>query len=66
MDFSSPPEVQELVARVREFVRREVLPLERRVGSGFKALEPALRELRASARRQGLWAPQLSRELGWR
>jgi alkylation response protein AidB-like acyl-CoA dehydrogenase len=64
MDFSSPPEVQELVARVREFVRREVLPLERRVGGGFKALEPALRELRASARRQGLWAPQLSRELG--
>src|SRR5213082_605901 len=45
MDFSISPKTQELVARVREFVSREVQPLELRLGEPWRALEPAQRGL---------------------
>ncbi len=64
MDFSIPEETQELVARVRAFVAKEVIPLESRLGAGFLALEPALREARTVAKGLGLWAPQIAREQG--
>ena len=65
MDFSIPKATQELVARVRAFVSRELIPLEPRLLSGgFRALEPALHEVRGRARQQGLWAPQIAREQG--
>ena len=64
MDFSISSSMQELTARFRDFVQREVMPLEARLAESWSALEPALRELRARAKAAGLWAPQLPRELG--
>src|SRR5438874_48818 len=64
MDFSISPKTQELVARVREFVSREVQPLELRLGEPWRALEPALREVRARAKALGLWTPQRGLPLG--
>jgi alkylation response protein AidB-like acyl-CoA dehydrogenase len=59
MDFSISPQMQELVKRTREFVAREVVPLEPRLSEPWRSLEPALNELRARAKALGLWTPQL-------
>jgi acyl-CoA dehydrogenase len=59
MDFSISKRAEDLRARAREFVRREVMPLEPRLSEPWKALEPALREARGRARASGLWAPDL-------
>jgi acyl-CoA dehydrogenase len=56
---------REVVSRVREFVRDEVIPLERQlVGKTFRDLLPRLAELRDRARSAGLWTPFLPRDLG--
>ncbi|HYJ79349.1 MAG TPA: acyl-CoA dehydrogenase family protein, partial [Longimicrobiaceae bacterium] len=55
----------DLAARVRSFVLDEVVPLEERfLAEPFRALLPALGEVRARVKAAGLWAPQLPRELG--
>ena len=53
-----PEKMQHLVSRVRDFVSREVQPLEPRLGEPWHSLEPALREVRAKAKALDLWAPQ--------
>jgi acyl-CoA dehydrogenase len=58
MDFSMPEKMRHLVSRVRDFVSREVQPLELRLGEPWRSLEPALREVRAKAKALDLWAPQ--------
>jgi alkylation response protein AidB-like acyl-CoA dehydrogenase len=58
MDFSVREETQELMKRVREFVTREVQPLESRLAEPWRSLEASLREVRARAKALGLWAPQ--------
>jgi alkylation response protein AidB-like acyl-CoA dehydrogenase len=56
---------REAAARVREFVRDEVMPLEPKMaGASFRSLLPDLEALRARARAHGLWAPHLPREHG--
>ena len=47
-------------------VRERVIPLKRLSGErgSFVAIEPDLREARAIVKKQGLWAPQLPKELG--
>jgi alkylation response protein AidB-like acyl-CoA dehydrogenase len=57
---------RDAVARVREFVRDEVMPLESKMaaGAGFRALLPDLEALRARAKAHGIWAPHLPREHG--
>ena len=59
MDFSISKRAEDLRNRAREFVRREVMPLEPRLSESWSALEPALREARAKAKSQGLWVPDL-------
>jgi alkylation response protein AidB-like acyl-CoA dehydrogenase len=59
MDFSISKRAEELRNRSREFVRREVMPLEPRLSGSWSALEPALREVRANAKPAGLWVPDL-------
>ena len=59
---SSPDDVLE---RIRAVVREELAPLEARfLGEPFRALLPALAEVRARVKRDGIWAPHLPRELG--
>jgi acyl-CoA dehydrogenase len=59
MDFSISERALDLRGRVREFVRREVVPLETLLPGAWSALEPRLREVRAKAKAARLWAPDL-------
>ncbi|HEY4310780.1 MAG TPA: acyl-CoA dehydrogenase family protein [Pirellulales bacterium] len=65
MDFSISPRMQEILAQVREFVEKELYPLEPEARErGFKAMVPQLREKRAKVRKLGLWCPQIPKEHG--
>ena len=67
MDLSLPPELEDLRRRVRGFVEREILPLEREPASYDEheniAL-PLLEEVRQRVKAAGLWAPQLPQAFG--
>src|SRR5262245_29254652 len=66
MDFDLPPDVEALRAKVRAFVRTEVIPLEREEKEE-EGLPPArLQGLRDKARAAGVFAPQLPGEYGGR
>ncbi len=57
MDFSPTPRVEGVRSTLRDFMAREVLPLEREVAaSGFKESLPALAKARERAKETGLWA----------
>ncbi|HEY8088794.1 MAG TPA: acyl-CoA dehydrogenase family protein [Polyangiaceae bacterium] len=59
------PRARDVVARVREFVRDEVMPLESKLGgSTFKEVLPHLEKTRERGKAAGLWAPYLPPELG--
>jgi acyl-CoA dehydrogenase len=59
------PAAADAVARVREFVRDEVMPLEPKLAGGsFHDALPHLEKAREGARRAGIWAPFLPREHG--
>lgn len=65
MDFSTPARVQDIARRVRQFVDTEVIPFEAHVDSYADGIAPdALAGLRAKAKAEGLFAPQLPVELG--
>jgi acyl-CoA dehydrogenase len=66
MDFSMPPTLAPILERMRTVVHERVMPLERLFGErgSFAAIEPDLREARAYVKSQGLWAPQLPKEVG--
>jgi len=65
MDFAISPKMTELLARLREFLEREIMPLEKTVAEhGFRASQPQLKALRAKAREHGFWLPQIGREHG--
>jgi alkylation response protein AidB-like acyl-CoA dehydrogenase len=65
MDFDPPAAVRPLLDRIAKFVGDVVMPAERDVlARGFVAAAPLLAELRARCKAEGLWAPQLPKELG--
>jgi acyl-CoA dehydrogenase len=65
MDFSIPERVQSITRQVRDFVDREVVPLEREVfARGFGAVLDDLERLRDRAREMGLFPPHLPEEWG--
>ena len=65
IDFSLPPEVEELAARVRAFVRDVCIPAEARDRGHGHGLDPSLRaELQEAARRAGIFAPHVATEHG--
>ncbi len=67
MDFSLPPAVEDYRLRYRAFVREAVLPLDT-APSSFDAhaniRADLLATLRAKAKAEGLWAPQMPKERG--
>lgn len=67
IDFSFPPEIDELRARVRRFIADEVRPREARIrerdGDRRFMIEQIL-EMRAAAQEQGLWLPHMPKEYG--
>ncbi len=65
MDFAESPKVAAIRRTAREFVEKELVPLERRLlREGFPALAPALDEKRARAKETGLWAAHVPQEHG--
>jgi acyl-CoA dehydrogenase len=67
MDFTLPPDTQDLCASVRTFIEREIMPLEqdRSAYDEYDNIRIDLcDEVRARARQAGLWAPQMPRERG--
>ncbi len=65
MDFSESSKVWTLRGLIREFVEKEILPLEPALRhGGFPALVPALESLRAKARATGLFAAHVPEEYG--
>jgi acyl-CoA dehydrogenase len=67
MDFSLPPEIEAFRLQVRDFVEREILPLEGDPES-YDAHEninhETLQALRGKAKAAGLWAPQMPKARG--
>src|SRR5215212_6920764 len=62
---SLSPTTRELLARVRQFVDRELVPLEPLfLGADLARLDATLAEKRRAAKAQGLWAPNLPKEVG--
>jgi acyl-CoA dehydrogenase len=65
MDFSESERVASIRKTAREFVKREVRPLEQAFrNQGFGAVLPALQKVRARAKETGLFAAHLPREWG--
>ena len=67
IDFSFPPEVEEVRHRVRDFMEREVRPASDRVTAARgdrEAWAHLIGELRGRAREQGLWCPHMPAEWG--
>jgi alkylation response protein AidB-like acyl-CoA dehydrogenase len=65
MDFTLEPAKQVIVNRFREYVDRELMPLEPDfLANGFQAMLPVLRARREDVRKQGLWGPVYPREHG--
>jgi acyl-CoA dehydrogenase len=60
IDFSVPPELQEVRTRMAAFVRDEVLPMEDKLT--VDTMEELLPPLREKARAAGLWNPHLPEE----
>jgi len=59
------PELADLLARIRAFVRDELGPLDERFGrEPFRALLPDIARVRERVKALGMWAPHLPRELG--
>jgi alkylation response protein AidB-like acyl-CoA dehydrogenase len=65
MDNSVPPEVEELAARTREFIRDVVIPVEQQVaGVMHDAPDDLRRSLQKQASDAGLLAPHVPKEWG--
>ena len=65
MDFQLEPAKQTIVNRVREYVDRELIPLETAfLQSGLGPLLPVLRGKRAEVKKLGLWGPIYPHEHG--
>lgn len=67
MDFTLPPEAEDARARTRDFVEREVLPVEADRANWDEhenIADTPLAALREKARAAGLWSPQVPRAWG--
>ncbi|HET6585305.1 MAG TPA: acyl-CoA dehydrogenase family protein, partial [Nannocystaceae bacterium] len=64
MDFDVPEDMQAVLSRVRAFIEAHVVPLEPGLARGFWALSPELDHIRARARAEGLWLPQIAASEG--
>jgi acyl-CoA dehydrogenase len=65
MNFDPPESVRPLLAKYEQFVTEVVMPAEATVfEKGFKEAAPQLLALRARAKKEGLWLPQMDKHVG--
>ncbi len=65
MNFSIPEDTQTMIRVVRDFMEREVFPLEPQFLNGsFDELLPKLKDLRQKVRAMGLWVPYVEEKHG--
>ena len=66
IDFTVPPELKELLARVRAFVEEDVLPAESEIEDPHDVLKSwhVVERLRDRARERGIYTPHLPEEWG--
>ncbi len=65
MDFSISPSLQAMIRTIREFMEREVYPVEREfLNHGFREMLPILTEKRQKVKEMGLWAPHIPEAYG--
>ncbi len=67
MDFRISDNVKALQGRIRDFVREEIIPLEKRpecIDAHENIALHVLEEVRAKVKAAGLWAPQMAPRLG--
>src|SRR4051812_25393442 len=65
MDFDPPESVRPLLERIEQFVAAVVMPAEAEVlERGWIAAAPVLADLRAKCKQEGLWGPQMPKDLG--
>ena len=64
MDFSLTEEQRLLVGTIREFVHRELKPLEEDVEAGGYLADDVAREIRQKSQELGLYAVNIPREFG--
>ena len=63
--YTISPELKMILDTIREFVREEIMPLERPfLAHDFDTLLPELEAKREKARSLGLWLPQIPQEYG--
>ena len=65
MDFTVSEKLQTILDMMKEFVERELIPMEQEfVNRGFKAMLPEIEEKRQLVRKMELWAPLHPKEYG--
>src|SRR5689334_5699780 len=65
MDFDPPESVRPLLAKIERFIADVVMPAEAEVfDKGFTGAAPLLAELRAKCKAEGMWGPQLPKDIG--
>ncbi len=65
MDFSIPEKVQTIIQMVREFMQKEVYPIEMEFQyKSFKEMLPVLNKKREKVKQMGLFAPHIPEEYG--
>ncbi len=65
MDFTIPDTLKQTLSQIREFIRAEILPLERDLLTrAFGVNLPLLQEKRARVKSLGWWSPPIPREFG--
>src|SRR5215470_17362816 len=67
IDFTFPPEIDELRLKVRRFVTEVVRPLEAEIErreNDRRFLVKSIIEMRVAARERGLWLPHMPKEYG--
>jgi alkylation response protein AidB-like acyl-CoA dehydrogenase len=63
--FEITPKAQEIVSQIETFVNEEVMPLESLLlDHQYDELEAQMAEVRAEAKKQGIWLPQIPEEYG--
>ena len=64
VELAATEEIQELRAAYREFMERELYPVEAQLAHEDDEAQRLIGDLRAKAKAEGLWAPHLPPEAG--